>query len=373
MKMKLRFISLALTLLALLSPLAVTAADQQPQTLKYKPMYKVLRYHGTKAFLGITGGIPSWNGSFAYKKQTYHYTMVGTNPAKSGATTTIPVYIIPIKMVFGKTNGAMAFDPVTKKLHGHTIVENVINSPIFDGSLDFNQGGTDLGTTQYLDAYQRGNFWSSVSTLHPTYHVLLGTPTVLAEQTIHVKPSQGLVVSAFGVTAGLMNIDDYDAIVQGYIASFAQINPKVLAIFVTYNIYLSSNTDLTGCCIGGYHSYNGVNTYMSASYVGTVGAFAQDVSALSHEVGEWMDDPFANNVDVPDSCGINGNQQQILENGDPEEGDTNFGGYPYLLNGLTYNLQDLVFVSYFGAPASKSVNGWMTFQGIPLGVCQNGG
>jgi len=27
-------------------------------------------------------------------------------------------------------------------------------------------------------------------------------------------------------------------------------------------------------------------------------------------------------------------------NGDPEEGDANFGGFPYTLHGFTYNLQD---------------------------------
>ena len=33
-----------------------------------------------------------------------------------------------------------------------------------------------------------------------------------------------------------------------------------------------------------------------------------------------------------------------LEVGDPEEGDSNYGGFPYTLHGFTYNLQDLVML-----------------------------
>jgi hypothetical protein len=369
--MKIRFVSLALIVLALFSPVLATAATPQTKLTQFKPMFRVLRYHGLKPLLA-TGGLPQWTGSYKYKGQTYHFTMVGRNPASNNATTTIPVVIIPIKMVFGASNGAMTFNPATKKVHGVTVIQRIINSPIFDGSLDFTQGGTDVGQTQYIDAYQRGSFWSAVST-HPNYHTLLGTPTVLAEQTIHVKASQGQVISAFGVAAGLMNVNDYDKAIQAFIATFPQITPKVLPIFVTYNIYLSDTSDISQCCIGGYHSYNGVNSYMTATFVDVPGAFAQDVSALSHEVGEWLTDPFTNNTDVPALCGTTGNDNQILEVGDPLEGLTNYGAYPYSLNSFTYNLQDLVFISYFGAPLAKSVNSWWTFQGISAGVCVNGG
>jgi hypothetical protein len=45
---------------------------------------------------------------------------------------------------------------------------------------------------------------------------------------------------------------------------------------------------------------------------------------------------------------------------------------PYVLNGFTYNLQDLVTLPYFGAPTSTSVNNWLSFQGESLGVCSKG-
>ena len=35
-------------------------------------------------------------------------------------------------------------------------------SPIFDTTTTYTQGGVNVGTTQYVDAFQRGNFWSIV-------------------------------------------------------------------------------------------------------------------------------------------------------------------------------------------------------------------
>lgn len=79
----------------------------------------------------------------------------------------------------------------------------------------------------------------------------------------------------------------------------------------------------------------------------------EDVSALSHEVGEWADDPLTVNFNGNNApCGA-------LEVGDPDEGDANFGCVPYGLHGFSYNLQDLVTLPYFGAPTSTSANEWM--------------
>jgi len=70
---------------------------------------------------------------------------------------------------------------------------------------------------------------------------------------------------------------------------------------------------------------------------------------LSHEVGEWLDDPFVSNA-------VNCTDKGFLEVGDPLENGPNYGDYPYTLKGFTYNLQSLVFLGYFGAPRSRSVN-----------------
>jgi hypothetical protein len=344
---------------------ASQAQDAQPTNAR--PMFVTLPNHMNLAPRGLppAAQLTQWNGSFT--DLTGHhisYVMAGTSPITTNTSTTIPVYIIPIKMVYGSNNGNMTFDPVAHILsNGKSIVQNTTASPLFVSGVNFTQGGVNLGTTQYIDAYQRGNFWSSVST-NSNYHVLLGTPAVLTEQTITVTRAQGSVINnPFGSgKVGTMSINSFDSKLQTFMRGFAQINPGVLPIFLTYDIYLTQG----GCCIGGYHSANGANptgqTYSYATYVDTAGAFSQDVSALSHEIGEWMDDPFVNNA-------VNCTDNSIMENGDPLEGEANFGGYHYTLGGFTYNLQSLVFIGYFGAPRSTSVNSWLSFQNDEANVC----
>jgi hypothetical protein len=144
-----------------------------------------------------------------------------------------------------------------------------------------------------------------------------------------------------------------------------KLNPGVLPLFITYDTYLTE-VPLEGCCIGGYHSANGSQpggqTYSYTTYVDDPGSFAQDVSAMSHELGEWMDDPFVdNNVNCLDNS--------IMEVGDPLENNANYGAFPYTLNGFAYNLQSLVFIGYFGAPRSTSVNSWLSFQNDESSTC----
>jgi hypothetical protein len=336
-----------------------------PDILDARPMYKAGPNHTELAPRVPGARLTQWNGSFTdLTKQKITYTMVGTNPANGSVSTTVPVYIIPIKMVYPKTNGNHTFNPVTTKVsNGLTVVDNIVASPIFNKGVNFTQGGTNLGTTQYIDAFQRGNFWKYVHT-HTGYHVLLGTPTVLAEQTITVPASLGGVANnPFGSgIVGTYDINAFDSKLQSIMKNFPQITPGVLPLFVTYDVYLTE----VFCCVGGYHSANGAQpggqTYSYATYVDSPGAFAQDVSALSHEIGEWTDDPFVDN-------NVNCQDNSILEVGDPLENNANYGAYPYTLDGFTYNLQSLVFIGYFGAPKATSVHSWLAFQNDEASVC----
>ena len=166
------------------------------------------------------------------------------------------------------------------------------------------------------------------------------------------------------ITAGLADINYYDNQVQGFMSKLGA-TPDIVPLFVWYDIYLTQGIGLNNCCIGGYHSANnpqpGGQTYNNSAYV-DVKTFSQDVSALSHELGEWMDDPFVDNV-------VGCQDNSILEVGDPLEGGPNYGAYPYKLNGFTYNLQSLVFIGYFGAPRSDSANKWLAFQNDEANVC----
>jgi len=237
-------------------------------------------------------------------------------------------------------------------------VQNTIDSPIFDSTTNYTQGGTNVGTTQYEDAVARAGLWGTVSS-HTGYHVLLGAPTVEPEQTLKVG-SNGKVetISSLGVTVIAADINWFDGKIQPMLTKF-KIPANSLPIFLTTQTYLTSG----GCCIGGYHSYNGTQAYSMFTYIQKAGTFSQDVSALSHEVGEWLDDPETNNNSP---CGI-------YEVGDPLETTANYGDFPYTVNGFTYHLQDLAMPPYFGAPKTTSVNSWYTFQDYPFtSVCENG-
>jgi len=363
-----------LTLFAVLAVLVCSAGiavaqDEMKVNADDKPMFVTLpprlRYDVQAP---QTSPLTTWNGSFTYSGKTYNYNMVGTAPS-AGTSTTVPVYIIPLKIVVsgGTLGGKVTFDPSHVLSNGNTVTQNTVVSPIFDSTTTYTQGGVNVGTTQYEDAFQRANFWGTVKT-NPNYHVLLGGPTVLAEQTLSPPSRYGKTGTKFGVKVALVDINWFDAQIQSLISAFSQIQPNTLPIFLTYDTYLTSGG---GCCIGGYHSSEGSasapQAYSHFTYVDKAGAFAQDVSALSHEIGEWLDDPLVVNTNGnPVACGI-------LEVGDPLEGNANYGGYPYVLHGFTYNLQDLVTLPYFGAPPSTSVNNFFTFQGEAISVCQNGG
>jgi len=366
-----RGLLVTITLLALVASAGVAFA-QDVQTAR--PMFLAVPPHsyGPVRQADPAAQLPQWTFPFtsSFNNRQYKPVIVGTDPSQNNSTTTVTVGVIPLKMVYGPNNGNMTFDPNTPYINNVSTVQMLEKSPIFQNYIDWVQGGTDLGSTQYIDAYQRGDFWSSVQS-NSNYHIkvkfVLG-PT----QTINVANGQGLVETnplGGGYKIGTYDFGTLDNQLQQIIRKYSQIQPNVLPFFITYNVYVTSG----GCCIGGYHSANGIQpggqsygytTIMEQAQNGQA-IFSQDISAASHELGEWLMDPFTNN---PSPCPSNG----ILEIGDPLEGEANYGTYPYKFQGFTFHPQDLVFITWFGAPPSTSVNNFVTFQGHKLGVCQVG-
>jgi hypothetical protein len=363
------FVALLVAACMTCAAFAQDSSDTLPAHPRFARLTPHLRTDATKA----TDVLTTWNGKFAYAGTTYEYNMVGTTPTK-GKALTVPVVIIPVVLEYKKGTTTTIFTPETKQSNGATAIANTENSPIFKDMDWVTPEGTDLGTTQYEDAFQRGNFWTLVKN-NPTYHVLLGTPKIAPALTLTVPAADGEVATEFGVKVGLADINWYDAEIEAYITAHPAIKQSTLPIFITYNSYLTESGE---CCIGGYHSSMGTTgapqAYSQFSYIGTAGAFAQDVSALSHEAGEWLDDPLVVNTEGnPVACGV-------LEVGDPIEGFNEdgavYGAFPYTLSGFTYHLQDLVYLEYFGASKNTSVDGGKeSFHDNPwgLGICNNGG
>ncbi len=312
-------------------------------------------------------GPPTWTFKYKYLGTKYRELFIGTKPNIRSATT-VPVDLIPIKLRSGTT----VMNPNSPIGGRKSAVQQTLASPIFNRSIKYEQEGINVGKTQYEDAFQRAALWKEVST-NPRYHVFFGTPKVEHAQSLTVPASKGGVFTAFGIPVIIADIHWFDTQVQGMITSLG-IPSTRLPIFVIVDSYLSTNSTSTGCCIGGYHNYNGVQAYSEFTYFTESGAFAQDVSALSNELGGYIDDPLTNNTDVPAACGTQGNDEMLYEVGDPLENGANFGDFAYTVGRFTWHLQDLVTPIYFGAKASTSVNGFKTFQGqtIPE-VCEFGG
>src|SRR5271167_4773873 len=190
------------TVLSLMAALLVVAslsgAAFAQDTMPFHARYARMTPHLSNEVGTPATPLTTWNGSFVYKSHTYKYNMVGTTPS-TGTSTTVPVIIIPIIMQYKTGTTTTTFTPLTKQSNGASALTNTLNSPIFQ-DMDWiaGDGVTDLGTTQYEDAFQRGNFWSQVSSA-TGYHLLLGTPKVTKPLKLIVPAADGSVANEGGV------------------------------------------------------------------------------------------------------------------------------------------------------------------------------
>jgi hypothetical protein len=237
--------------------------------------------------------VPTWSGSFATGGQQYHYRMVGTDPALGSATTSVPVDIIPLAMNF-------AVDHCTLAASG--MAEDLVASPMFTPT-EFGHG-----LRQYVDAVQRGSFWSSVGTTSPDWHLLL-SPHIMATQVLQVPAGKGdsFFNPASNRPEGLVDGQWLQLRLNSLINSL-HIDPGALAVFVPYNTF-ATNDNINDCFNIGCAYYSGfhgavtnslnvkaVNTYAFASFY-DVGdqlppQYDEHALVMSHEILEWANDPF---------------------------------------------------------------------------------
>ena len=232
--------------------------------------------------------IPFWSDSFDYLGLRYSYKMVGTDPKRGSATTVIPVVLIPIRWVF--SSGEVR-DSGIDLVDGQTAIQGILRSPIFQ-DYPFVSGGTAVGTTQFADAFQRANFWNSVSTRAPDYHVRLAAPTVMPTQDVAVPADKVAyrVEPATGVVTPLMDDRFLEDLQVRVIASLG-ISPATLPIIVWGSVASQDGADAWH---GAYQDGDSLHTFIATGYASVAqfdGVFP-DVSMLGHEIIEWLDDPF---------------------------------------------------------------------------------
>jgi hypothetical protein len=322
----------------------------------------------------------------------YTGTMVGKDPfGTAPASASIPTEVIPliIKMTGPGGVGIAKFDPTVADNNCMKAPNNVPLT-VFQGSPiikthAFTMNGVNVGTAQYVDAFQRANFWFEVVEDKNNFHTILSPVKTLTAIIVNVPAASGLAYATgpFGGCTngiiGVMDINWFDAYVSGTIIPALKsqgVNPSTFPIFLLYNVVMSVGTpDIFGqCCILGYHGANGMQTYSPMDFDTTkvFGSSAQDISIATHEVGEWAADPFGNNATpawghIGQVSGCQGN----LEVGDPLTG-TQFPPVT-MPNGFIYHPQELAFFSWFyGGPsigAGKKFSNKGTFATDAGAVC----
>jgi hypothetical protein len=333
--------------------------------------------------------IALWNYSqVAYDGRTYAGTMVGRSPFAHGhRVTTIPTFIVPVTFTFQDTG--TVFDPTTPDPcapKGDSVDTLVLQSPLFR-PVNFIMNGVDVGSAQYLDAFQRANFFAKVGGT-PYHTVFSGTPTILPF-SVTVPASVGITEFGTCGPVGLLDINVWDAFVQATLIpdlAAKGVGPANFPQMVFDSVALYLNGDPNQCCALGYHNAfmnGGVFQTYSVNMYDTSGAFGGDTSVMSHEIAEWMDDPNTGNP-VPawgaEGQVTAGNCQNNLEVGDPLSPGFGTPTNPFSVlatNGITYTLQELAFFSWFlGTSPSLGAGGGFSDNGTFLGhamPCPPGG
>jgi hypothetical protein len=292
-----------------------------------------------------------------------------------------------VRLVFQfSSTASLIFDPTVADPGcigaGHTALGLTEQSPLFN-DVTYKLGGTTIGTTQYIDAFMRGNFWDDVSATGANYHILMGI-TPMPSQTVTIASggsgttngavfSTGLCGTNTGNVnppggLGVVNIAAWDPIARKIITNLG-ITPNTFVFFLFYNAVMSEGppaVNLSNCCILGYHDINGTQTYGTGEFEGrdqTLFKGTADTSVLAHEHGEWINDPTGANPTpawghIGQVTGCQGN----YEVGDPLSGT--LMPAVKMPNGFTYHLQELAFFDWFyRVTPSIGVNGHYSLNG----------
>jgi hypothetical protein len=305
--------------------------------------------------------IPMWNYSVTspIDGKSYSGSMVGASPFFNGSRTTkIPTVVVPLIIVL--PDGGQ-FDPTLADSCSPTSVFNlVLGSPIFQPSF-LTMNNISVGNAQYVDAFQRANFYeANVAMTGDNYHTVLSPVTTLPAVTVRIPAGAGQTWNLQGCgNFGVVDFGTFSSILTNTVlpSLAAQgVGTSNFPLFVLHDVVMGNpgTSPFGPCCIVGYHGALGppVQTYAVANF-DTTGLFGHspDISATSHEVGEWMDDPLGTNP-TPSwgNVGQVSGCQNNLEVGDPLSGSLyseNFNSGITMPNGHTYYPQQLAFFSWF--------------------------
>ena len=305
--------------------------------------------------------VPHFTGSFFSEGKVFPYTLVGTRP-QAGGTTEIPTQVIPVSLFFEGFEDERG-EPIV--LTPGQVLPRVMGSPNFRST-----PYTAVGNAQFADAVQRAQFFRIMA---EDWHTTLGEPQEMKPVVVDVPRGLAKVYrnrsggGLYAVVDSAFFISQLNTIVQ-----LEELRPDALALVLTANVFLSPGVDVKKCCVLGFHtafergrltSLPQVQTLVWASWIdqGILGTSVADVTPLSHEISEWMNNPFGNNV-VPawqPLAGM-GACQTTIETADPLAALPN-AGYPVIIDGYVYHPQSQVLLSWFTRDPSSSLDGAFSF------------
>jgi hypothetical protein len=292
--------------------------------------------------------VPTFVGAFAPGNgpdlgNIFPFVMIGNDPLV-GTSTQIPVEMTQVSLQLlngdGSTFATVPYAPFS------TITTH---SPNFENSLY----DSSSVLTQFGDAVQRAEFFS---TAKAGWHTRLKAPvivnkvTIQVPATVQVQLANGTIITATSYFTGtasdgstfvlmldlLFNVLFDNQVVNDINAGNFPTNAINYELFPnTFLFSLNQNNPTTpgGCCVLGFHTYfyeGGITPQprwvtIFASYIspGLFGAGFQDITGLSHETAESLNDPFLNNAtpswQFPGEPANSTVCQGNLETGDPVE------------------------------------------------------
>ena len=228
-------------------------------------------------------------------------------------------------------------------------------------------GETNVGTGQFVDIFQRASFWDQTKPdgINPNYHVNL-SPRVLPKFDLTFS---GTVQKA---PCGKLALIDMNALIAQLLAqipafSAAGVSSTTFPILLLKDVAFYQGT-VSNCCVLGFHAAipnpidGGIQTFAVAGFDSSH-AFRsnRDIGVITHEVGEWMDDPLGTNPTPPwGHIGQVSGCQANLEVGDPLTGTA----MTSTVTAGTFHPQEMAFFSWFyGLAPSTGVNGWYSMNG----------
>ncbi len=303
-------------------------------------------------------------------QQQWFFAMAGGRP-EAGGKTTFRAPVVPVSL------DLLDYDGSVRMVNGHPLHNSVrpflgpvLNSPIFQRA-DYTSSDT---STQFSDAVQRAEFYN---VMQPDWHTLL-RPSVKTERTLSIpRGAYFFALAEDGSCCAfvLVDINIFSALLfpatandvktpVGAAEHSGDINTGDISTFLFPNTYLYFNGNPNQCCVLGFHTYDSKpgdasNGFRERRYVlnysswispGLFGAEFEDVTALSHEITESLNDPFVGSDGVhgitPWWLSQNGNCQDDLEVGDVIEGLPD-STIPIRTKGRTYHPQNEALLQWF--------------------------